>query len=178
MVVATTIGLGLKNGRTFLRQGYIVYSNGRLSKVVHTTGRCRAPRDNTNLESVSIYEEDGNIKITFRGLERTVKYCDKCPPAFNLDWHEQAACFTSGEDFFTFTPTEQQSLINTYCDQCPVALECLEDGASETEGTVGGIWGGLYFGFFRYTGRHEKLRENIESQRVRIHKRLSRRRAG
>lgn len=62
------------------------------------------------------------------------------------DWHTQAACRGAGPDLF-FPDTRQSDeavdTVRSYCNGCPVRLECLEAGLSQSDRDDFGVWGGV-----------------------------------
>ncbi len=166
--IATKIQLGIPNGRIHKGEGFVTLTGAGFSQTVHSTSNCRIPTNSMSMESVGVFEEDEVLKAEHRGRVRAVSWCEQCPSEVDNSWRELAECIETEEDFFTNVQVDQANLIASYCDLCPVALECLDLAAEEWRGSLGGIWGGLYF-----KGRRLKIKESIETQRLRIRKRLS-----
>ena len=174
-------GLGGAPGRQHVDQGLIIIGrDGNLSDTVHSSFRCLAPRDRMLFEAVPVYSDFGELKVTYRGLERAVEWCEVCPGKEDYEWHDEAACRDSGEDFFTDDTEQKDKLVAAYCDVCPVALTCLD--SEPLFPGIRGIWGGVLFGSgarakYNRLGevvmtKRERLENRIEHQRVRIKSRL------
>lgn len=67
-------------------------------------------------------------------------------------WRERAACLGADPELFVcrsehsgrLHPKVQIAL--TYCQACPVRLECLNEAKSDINFAAIGVWGGEYFG--------------------------------
>ena len=149
-------------------QGYTTISKSGPGKVIHSSLRCRSSAGPMRMDSTSVYEEDGELRITHRGLERTVTWCTYCPVPLDVTWHDHALCWDTDQDFFTHVPKEQAKLIELYCDDCPVIVECFEAEANNPE-RIGGIWGGVHFKIGRGAKRMEDI---IETHRLRLKERF------
>lgn len=173
MAIATKIQLGVPNNRIHKGEGYVTLTGDAFSQTVHSTSNCRIPTNAMTMESVGVFEEGGALKAEHRGRVRTVSWCEQCPSEVDNSWREFAECIETEEDFFTNVQAEQANLIASYCDSCPVAMECLDLAAEDWRTSLGGIWGGIYFMSKRHEQREQYIKESIETQRLRIRERLS-----
>lgn len=140
-LVATALGTGIPNNRKALGRMWVSSRRGNL----HTNNQCHSPRSGREgMKLVPVFEEEGEIRYILNDVEYAGKLCENCPDYLDETWKKMAACQDTAEDFLTTKPTVRERLIEDYCNQCPVALECLEYGESNTE-NYGAIWGGLYF---------------------------------
>ncbi len=166
----TESGIGQWSGRLAEGQGLVaVTALSGMARTVHTSPRCGAVRHMALLELVPVYRnEDGALKATHKGRDRTVEWCEQCPPIVDYDWHQEAECRGTNEDFFTEDKEKRAQLTAIYCDHCPVAATCL-DSEPIYPGMMG-IYGGLAHTVGR--GSLARMKEKRDAQRIRIGKRI------
>ena len=74
-------------------------------------------------------------------------------------WHEHALCYgVSGDIFFEEGVRRLVIEAKTYCNRCPVRIECLEHAIANEEI---GVWGGLT--------TKERTREARRRRRLKVH---------
>lgn len=129
-----------------------------LARVVHTSLACPLV-DPVHVEAVPLYEEEGELFVTYRGTAGQVTPCTRCPD-LDFSWVSDAACqgavmpFDNAEDGADF--------IAQYCEECPVVLECLSAGEAQYPSSAGAVWGGVFF-----TTSEKKRKTAIEHRRLR-----------
>lgn len=146
----TTIAKGMVfEGREYVGHFYFGKVNG---SVAHATTNCPYSRmGGRGNRRLPVYREGGELRWFDARNEETAKavLCAKCPlEPPSMAWAEEAACSGVRDDgFFDSNPgsKEVERVIETYCNNCPVALECLEFGASHEIANNQAVWGGVYF---------------------------------
>ena len=138
-IKTTSVGLGaIATNR--IQKGMVYVTNpGNLG---HTTLRCPSVHDSATMFRVPLFEDDGELKISFEEATYSTVLCEKCPTDLSIDWMVDGACVGTDKDMLTPIEDEQTELIAEFCAVCPVVVRCLEYGASNYDNI--GIWGGIY----------------------------------
>ena len=136
---ATRVGLGIQ-ATSRIQKGMVYVTNP--GNIGHTTLRCPSSHDATTMLRVPLFEDDGELKISFEGAEYGTPLCGKCPTDLPTDWMNDGACVGTDKDMLTPVEDEQTDLIAEFCAVCPVVVRCNEYGVSNYDNI--GIWGGVY----------------------------------
>lgn len=145
-LVATKVGTGIPVDRKALGLLWVPQGKKGQSRLMHMNSRCKSIRGvgRDSLRRVPAYEEEGKAYYEIENRKLRGEVCTNCPDFGDESWKNRGLCVDTGHDFLSDKPTERAKLIEKYCNQCPVVLECLEYGASDND-NCGAIWGGLYF---------------------------------
>lgn len=159
-IAGTRIERGVPYNRKHLGQ-YWTVPGGTFG---HSTLWCKTSRKD-EMVRFPYYEEDGQVYVVQDDHTFQAEVCPRCPTLpTDESWRDRAACHgTVDERFFSEEKTERAGVIADYCDQCPVALDCLDYATVADNENIGGVFGGLFF--VRDT---TKRRSNIADQRERL----------
>lgn len=134
------------DGHNYTSHAYVTREIGGRNGIilVHSNISCWRIKDKGTVgyEPITL-DPEGGVKL--HGYR--AKWCKDCPEQMDMSWRDKALCWDlyPTVDFFAPTRQERAKIISKYCDNCPVALQCLEYGASDLH-NWGGIFGGVYFG--------------------------------
>lgn len=112
-------------------------------------------REKARLARIVIQDGKHIIPNVGSGVGGVLEKCPACGETLEWRWQDSAACKTAGVDMITPTPSEAEHLIQTYCQGCPVFLDCAAFAVARLQ-DVTGIWGGIFVP--QANGRHKAWR--------------------